>query len=146
MKKRIGSKVYDIASARLIGKCDNNKSSSDLAYSSQSLYRKKTNEYFLYTYDGEMSPNNMVMGVSSDEREFIKPISYDEAMCWIKEHNIDVDERLINNNLDTSTKKRIEFFAEAKMKNELDNLAKQRNISLSKLIRIALQEYIEKNN
>lgn len=146
MKKRIGSKIYDTVSARLIGKCDNGKLSSDPAYSSQSLYRKKINEYFLYTYDGEMSPNNMVMGVSSGKREFIKPISYDEAMCWIKENNIIVDERLLSNNLNDSAKKRIEFFAEEKMKRELDNLAKQKNVSLSKLIRIALTEYIEKNN
>lgn len=62
MKKMIGGKRYDTASARMIG------SAVD---AHGVLYCKKTGEYFLYIADGGGT---------------IKPLSYDAALSWASEH------------------------------------------------------------
>lgn len=62
MKKYIKNKVYDTDTARFIGK-------KRYGIQKESLYQKKTGEFFLYY-----------------ECDVIKPISFSEAQKWAKEN------------------------------------------------------------
>ena len=64
MKKIIKNKVYDTSTAREMGTCRN------LFDYEESLYRKKTGEFFLHTSGGPYS------------QESIMPLTYDKAQEW----------------------------------------------------------------
>ena len=55
MKKIIDNKVYDTNTATLIGSKDNGISPASFAYCRESLYRKRTGEYFKHGEGGANS-------------------------------------------------------------------------------------------
>ena len=55
MRKIINNKVYDTSTAAMIGLSDNGHEYHDLAYSGETLYRKRTGEYFLHGEGGPMT-------------------------------------------------------------------------------------------
>lgn len=80
MNKVINGKRYDTDSAREVGYYT---TGSDLAGWSESLYRKRTGEYFLHGYGGPMSRYSRVTGDnewSGDER--IIPLTLEKAQEW----------------------------------------------------------------
>ena len=87
MKKIINNKVYDTATATWIGSSDNGHEYNDLAYSGETLYRKRTGEYFLHGEGGPMTSYAVRIG-SNNWRgsERITPISYAAARQWAEEH------------------------------------------------------------
>lgn len=91
MKKIISNKVYDTDKAKFIG-CDSYSHPGDFNYWSESLYQKKTGEFFLYgeggaatKYSVEISNNEWRGGAK------IIPMSYDAAKAWTEEH-LDADQ------------------------------------------------------
>ena len=55
MKKIINGKKYDTETATKIGEYSNGYSTSDFHYIDETLYRKKTGEFFLYGEGGPMT-------------------------------------------------------------------------------------------
>ena len=55
MRKIINNKVYDTATATWIGLSDNGHEYNALSYSGETLYRKRTGEYFLHGEGGPMT-------------------------------------------------------------------------------------------
>ena len=55
MRKIINNKVYDTATATRIGLSDNGHEYNELSYSGETLYRKRTGEYFLHGEGGPMT-------------------------------------------------------------------------------------------
>lgn len=90
MKKIINGKAYDTNTATLIGSKDNGNSPTAFAYCCESLYRKRTGEYFMY---GEGGPNSKYAvwshGMLCDGERIIL-LTYDEARQWA-ESNLDAD-------------------------------------------------------
>ena len=90
MKKIIDGRRYDTATAKKIGKWDNGLSDGDLDYISETLYQKRTGEYFLHGDGGARSwaavPDYGAM--ASGER--IRPLSEEEAREWCERH-LDAD-------------------------------------------------------
>ena len=80
MKKILKNKVYDTETARKMGTFRELEGSGDLDYYEVSLYRKKTGEFFLYTYGGPKNKYREIMGYSDWGR--IIPLTYDEAQKW----------------------------------------------------------------
>lgn len=90
MKKIIRGRLYDTDTAKMIG-YDSYSNSRDFAHWSETLYRKKTGEFFL---DGEGGPNSKY-AVCTGQNEWsggekIIPLTYDEAREWAEEH-LDAD-------------------------------------------------------
>ena len=87
MRKIINNKVYDTATATWIGSSDNGHEYNDLAYSGETLYRKRTGEYFLHGEGGPMTSYAVRTG-SNNWRgsERITPISYAAARQWAEDH------------------------------------------------------------
>ena len=86
MKKIINGKVYDTETAKLIGEfsqCEN----SENYWCIESLFQKKTGEFFLYGQGGNASKyavsgkNNTWAG-----GEQIIPLNYDAAREWAEDH------------------------------------------------------------
>lgn len=90
MKKVINGKLYNTESAEMVGHDSANW--GNFSFWAESLYKKRTGEFFLYGEGGPMSRyarscgNNSVSGGES-----IKPLSEAEAREWAEEH-LDGDE------------------------------------------------------
>lgn len=94
MRKVIKGKLYDTDTARPIVTWSVGYS-SDFSHISETLYRKKTGEYFLHGEGGPMSAYRESCGQSQwMGGEAIRPLTYGEAKAWTEEHaDADVYER-----------------------------------------------------
>lgn len=92
MKKYINGKKYDTETAREVGNWSNNRSTRDFSYCDETLFRKKTGEYFLYGEGGPMSKYAVSAGQNSwSGGSDIKPLTFEEARAWAEE-NLSGDE------------------------------------------------------
>lgn len=85
MKKIISGKKYDTATAEKLGFFDNN----ELGFSSvvESLYRKRTGEFFLLGEGGPMSKYAVNTGGGNwAGGTAIIPLSWESARAWAEEH------------------------------------------------------------
>lgn len=92
MRKIINGKRYDTETAAEVGTWSNGYFGNDFAYESETLYRKRGGEYFVYGEGGARSRYAQARGTNSwIGGERIMPISYAEAAKWAEEH-LDADE------------------------------------------------------
>lgn len=87
MKKIIKNKVYDTDTAQKCGEYEPNPYRSDFHYFCETLYRKKTGEFFLHGEGNAASKYSRSCGQNEwcgDEK--ITPLSYDDAQAWAEEH------------------------------------------------------------
>lgn len=85
MKKIINGKKYDTATAEKLGFFDNN----ELGFASveETLYRKRTGEFFLLGEGGPMSRYAETIGANEwSGGSRIMPMTWDEARKWAEEH------------------------------------------------------------
>jgi hypothetical protein len=90
MKKYINGKKYDTETAREIGGASH-YGKSDYKWYEETLYRKKTGEYFLYGEGHAASPYRERVGDMWGPGSAIKPLTFDEAREWV-EANMSGDE------------------------------------------------------
>lgn len=91
MKKRIDTLMYDTDTAKKLAEYRHNY--DDAAYT-ETLYKKRTGEYFLYGEGGPASP--WAQPVEGDigayaSGEDIKPLTYKKAQRWFEKANNDDD-------------------------------------------------------
>lgn len=92
MKKIIGGKIYDTETAKEIGSRYHGEGQRDFRHYSETLYRKRTGEYFLYGEGGPMSRYAESCGQNQwSGGEKISPVDYKAAMEWAEE-NMDADD------------------------------------------------------
>lgn len=86
MKKIINGKKYDTATAEKLGFFNNN-ADQRLAYVEETLYRKRTGEFFLYGEGGPMSRYAETIGANEwSGGSRIMPMTWDDARKWAEEH------------------------------------------------------------
>ena len=87
MKKIINGKLYNTDTARQVGTWSNSADCSDLSWVEESLYQKKTGEFFLH---GQGGPNTRYAQQLESSHwtsgETISLISYESAQKWAEEH------------------------------------------------------------
>ena len=86
MKKIIKGRLYDTETAKELGS-DGYSNRRDFHYWEETLYQKRTGEFFVYGEGGAASKYAESVGLnewSSGER--IMPLSYAEAREWAEEH------------------------------------------------------------
>lgn len=92
MKKIINQKRYDTETAKSCGSWGNDYSKRDFQWCEETLYQKKTGEFFLYGEGGPMSKYAERVGNSGwSSGERLMPLTYDEARQWAEE-KLSVDE------------------------------------------------------
>ncbi len=90
MKKIIRGRLYDTDTAKEIG-CDSYSDPGDIDYWEETLYRKKTGEFFLDGEGGARSGYAVCIGQNTwSGGEKITPLTYDEAREWAENH-LDAD-------------------------------------------------------
>lgn len=86
MKKIKGGKVYDTQTAEKVGSWDNGQA-GDFSHYAETLYRKRTGEFFLYGVGGAASKYAVSCGDSNwTGGEQIIPLSYASAQKWAEDH------------------------------------------------------------
>lgn len=86
MKKIINGKVYDTETAQKVGFWSNSLGYNDFNWREESLYRKKTGEYFLYGEGGPRTNYAERVGNMWGSGERIMPLTFAEAKKWAEEH------------------------------------------------------------
>lgn len=87
MKKIINNKVYDTATAQELGAWANAGHWGDFNHMEETLYRKKTGEYFLHGEGGPMTQYAQATGTNNwSGGERIMPLSFAEARKWGEDH------------------------------------------------------------
>lgn len=92
MKRIINNKKYDTDTARMVGKASNGMGWRDFAYYEETLYCKRTGEYFLHGKGGAASRYAVSAGQncwSGGER--LIPMDYANARKWA-EDNLSADQ------------------------------------------------------
>ena len=92
MKKIISNKLYDTETAKEIATNSHGEGPRDFHYYEETLYRKKTGEYFLHGYGGPASRYAESRGQNTwGSGEKIIPMSLESAQEW-GEENMDADD------------------------------------------------------
>lgn len=87
MKKIINGKAYDTATAKSVGYWTNGGTWRDFGHVEETLYRKKTGEFFLHGEGGPASRYAKPSGQNSwSSGERIMPMTFQEARAWAEEH------------------------------------------------------------
>lgn len=131
MKKVINGKVYDTDTAQAIGAWDNGQ--YDFNRCDETLYRKRTGEFFIYGSGGPMSKyarsegdNHWTTGAQ------IIPLSYDAAQKWAEDHlSADEYEAIFGNVEDDGSKTTVLLSMTSSVATEAKRAAVQQGISLS---------------
>lgn len=92
MKKIISGKLYDTTTARKVASCSHGEGPRDFSYYEESLYCKRTGEYFLAGTGGPMTKYSRSSGQNSwSGGEKIFPLTLAEAQDW-GEREMDADD------------------------------------------------------
>jgi len=87
MKKIINNRVYDTATAQKVGFWQNMADIRNFNQFEETLYRKKTGEFFLYGEGGPMTKYARTIGANEwSGGERIMPLTYQQAQEWAEEH------------------------------------------------------------
>lgn len=91
MKQIIHGKKYDTATAKELGTYSNDGNWRDFNHFEESLYLKRTGEFFLAGEGGPMTKYAYHSGNTSYGSENIIPLTIDQAKAWAEKH-LSVDE------------------------------------------------------
>ena len=135
MKKIINGKLYDTDKAVKVGAWDNHEY-GDIKYICETLYRKKTGEYFVHGEGG--AATKYAVAAEADRwkaGERIMPMAYDAAREWAEEH-LTADEYQTAFKIDEDGDRRqlISLSLSAGTVAKLKRIAAQRGISQSALV------------
>ena len=86
MKKVINRKLYDTSTARKIASFWNGRDASDFRSLAETLYQKKTGEFFLHGEGGGLTQYAETYADGRGYGEQITPLTYDEAADWAERH------------------------------------------------------------
>lgn len=87
MKKIIKNKVYDTETAQRLAEYEPNPYQNDFHYFCETLYQKKTGEFFLHGKGNAASKYARSCGQNEwCGGEKIVPLTYTEAQAWAEEH------------------------------------------------------------
>ena len=83
--------MYDTETAECVEKFENTPYKGNAHYYKESLFRKKTGEFFLYGYGNARTKYaSVTIGGMYSPDEKVIPLSKEEAMDWMEQHG-DVD-------------------------------------------------------
>ena len=92
MKRIINQKRYDTDKAVKVGEYWNGLSKSDFGYITETLYRKRTGEFFLHGVGGANTKYAKAVGTNCWQgSERLMPLEFDTARKWAEKH-LDADQ------------------------------------------------------
>ena len=86
MKKIINRKLYNTETAKKLAEFCNDCTWSEFRYLEESLYRKRTGEYFLYGSGGPLTGYAKKLENGYRSGSAIRPLTENEAREWAEDH------------------------------------------------------------
>lgn len=86
MKKIINGKLYNTETATFIASYENHYMPSDFRYCEESLYRKRTGEFFLYGSGGPLSKYAEPYDNGARSGSAIAPLTEELAREWVENY------------------------------------------------------------
>ena len=135
MRKIINGKLYNTDSAHRIDVASFSNP-RDFHYWEETLYQKKTGEFFLYGEGGPMTKYAVSTGLNQWRGgEKIIPLDVEGAQKWVEDHSDDeVYERLWGKIPEDDTKKAVTFYLSVGTAEKLKRLARDRGCSVGDVI------------
>jgi len=144
MKKIIKGKVYDTETAQELGTITSNVGPNDYGYWEETLYKKRTGEYFLHgsgnaasRYARQVAQNEWTGG------ETIRPMSFEAARKWAEE-SMDADDYESIFGKVVEDDYRLNAVLPASLKAAMDERQNQTGESLTDMVRTALEVYLNR--
>lgn len=137
MKKIIKGKLYDTTTAKELGWWENIQDVRNFSHFSETLYRKRTGEFFLYGKGGPSTKYSQRVDQNCwSGGEDIIPVSAENARIWAEEH-LDADdyEKIFGPVSEDEEDILITFKASAAQDRKLADVAAERGTSKSELLR-----------
>lgn len=137
MKKIIKGRLYDTATAKELGWWENIQDVRNFSHFSETLYRKRTGEFFLYGKGGPSTKYSQRVDQNCwSGGEDIIPVSAENARSWAEEH-LDADdyEKIFGPVSEDDEDILITFKASAAQDRKLADVAAERGTSKSELLR-----------
>lgn len=136
MKKVINGKMYDTETAKLVGNWDNGGRGNDFNKCEESLYQKRTGEFFLYGEGGPMSKyakscGNNSWGWGSE----IIPLTFEAAKEWSEEFLSGDDyEKIFGQIIEDDSKRIISLSVTVTTHEKLKRMASEQNLSIGEIV------------
>ena len=142
MKRIIKGKVYDTATAKELGWWENIQDVRNFSHFSETLYRKRTGEFFLYGKGGPSTKYSQRVDQNCwSGGEDIIPISVDNAQAWVEDHLDAEDYEKIFGTVDEDAEDiLLTFKAPASLDKKLTDKATVLGISKSELLRQLIEK------
>ena len=145
MKKRIDTLMYDTETAKKLGEWSNNLPKTEFEHCSETLYKKRTGEYFLYGKGGALSKySKHPYGQKNDYvgGEDIIPLTRDEAQRWFEKANNDdpdlAPDKVYNREFSKAQKDEVKEATSINLsrtaKRKLEQMALKQGTSQSKIV------------
>lgn len=136
MKKVINGRLYNTDTAEKLGSWENMNDYRNFHYFSETMYRKRTGEFFLHGEGGPASPyhervdQNSYMG-----GERIRPLTPEEAREWAEEH-MDADDyqRIFGEVSEGEGRTVLSVSMDAAVAERIRRMAAEQGLSVSELI------------
>lgn len=138
MKKVIANKLYDTDSAKLIGSWSEG---TDNTFMEESIFRKKTGEYFLYGNGGSDTKYGVHVGKLLGPGEEIIPLSDEKARKLAKDHLWEVYHKVFG--VADGKSKALTIYLESSMCELLKQKAEKLGISKSEYVSKLLEKELK---
>ena len=136
MKKVINGKMYDTDTATKLASWCNMQDFSNFNYVDETLYKKRTGEYFLYGEGGPMTKYAVSTGSNSwSGGEMIIPLTLSAAQEWAEEH-LDGDDyqKIFGEVAEDDSRTVLSVSLPASVASRIRMMASEKGISVSALI------------
>ena len=142
MKRIIKGKVYDTATAKELGWWENIQDVRNFNHFSETLYRKRTGEFFLYGKGGPSTKYSQRVDQNCwSGGEDIIPISVENAREWVEDHLDAEDYEKIFGTFDEDAEDiLLTFKAPAALDRKLQDKSTALGISKSELLRNLIEK------
>ena len=141
MRKIIHNKVYDTETARKVGEWDVDTSITDFDWYGETLFQKRTGEYFIHGEGNARSPYAEHAYGMWQGGEAITPVSPEQARDWAEEHlSAEEYEQEFGTPSEDGTTALLQCYISAAIKTEID----RRRFATGKTIAEVIEDAIER--
>lgn len=145
MKKIINGKRYDTETAKRIGYDCSNLLPRDFGYWEETLYVKRTGEFFLYGEGGPMTRYAESLGNNGwTGGEEIIPLTPEKARAWAEEHlGADEYEGIFGEIAEDESRKVVTYSLPVATIEKIKKLSVERGISFSDVVAAAVENLLK---
>lgn len=147
MKKIIDGKLYDTETALKIACYFSEDSPSAPTFLRETLYRKKTGEFFLHGKGGSESKYAKLKGGKQwCGAEAIIPLSYESAQSWAEKKLDTIQYKGIFGPIaESNAKKTVTLYLPENILEQAKRAAQQKNMQISAFIEMAITDFLNEN-